>query len=108
MTGGPALFVLHGDAVALQMAPPGLEGRRRHRETHVAGPPTAVGGHRPTAGAGLGIEHQQHRPREAEEDVTAGPAGVDGEPQDAGVEALRRLQIAGVEDGLQHVGKGRG
>ena len=59
------------------------------------------------APGGLGVEQQEHGRAGAEEAEQAGLAAVERQAQDVAVEALRRIEVGGVEHGLQHAGDRR-
>ena len=89
---------------------PSLELRGAGAEADVAGSARAVRGHgERRLGRGRhdrrrGVEDQQHLPRKAEEDLAAGRLGVELQAEQVAVEGLRRVEVLGIEDGLEDPG----
>ena len=100
----PELLVLDRDAVRDHAFLPAVEGRFRHREAGMARAAGAVRRYVAVAPGGLGVEHEEHRRAGAEEAEQAGLAAVERQSQDVAVEALRRIEVRGVEHSLEHAG----
>ena len=82
-------------------------------EGDVAGAAGAVGRDGQGGVVGLelglgGVEEQQHRGPEAQEEVAVADAGDAREAEDAGVEGLGGVEVGGVESGFEDGGRTRG
>src|SRR5690606_31585625 len=94
---------LDGDIARGQMRFPALDLGRLRPKAEMAGATCAVGWHgQPRAlrgrnGCRLRVEQQQYAVAAAEEDVTAGRLGDPFQAQHLAIEALRRIEVLGVQ-----------